>query len=238
MTGVINMPNNNNNNERNNYKIYFARFSNGKMYIGQTKRGLEHRINQHEQYSKDTQRKSDFYHAMRTTKGPIIWGLLERGISLSNVDERERYYIKKYDTVKNGYNTNFGGTGWYSDQFSRKDILSIYKELRNPSLSLTDIADKHNSLIQTISSINKGEIYRIDGVVYPIKQTYKHLTEKEVLDIAKYLSSNCKETPAEYAGRVGRSRKTIENINNGTSHKKLLLRNGYIKFPLRNQSNG
>lgn len=217
---------------KNQYRIYFAEFSNGKKYIGQTKSHLEARINQHEQKAKDTRNKSKFYHAIRTTKDPIIWGILERNISLDKVDERERYYIDKYDTINDGYNSVLGGITYYSEQFTRDIIKKIYKDLRNDKKTLTEIADKYNTLIQTISAINNGTIYKLNGSSYPIRKTYKQLTLSQVLDIANHLALNLPETPAKYAKELGLSRKIVQNINLGNSYKQYLSEHGYTCFPI------
>lgn len=202
------------------------------MYIGQTRWALEHRINQHIQNSKDTRRKSKFYLAMRVTKDPIIWGILEMGISPEDVDNKERYYIKKYCTIENGYNTVKGGTTWYSGQFTKQDILNIYKLLRGNKYTITDIADKYNTLLQTISGINKGEIYKLNGYAYPIRKTYTIVTDDLVVEIVNHLKKQLDETPAEYAKKLNFSRKAVENINRGTSHRRVLKLIGCTDFPI------
>lgn len=222
----------NNFEHKNQYRIYFAEFADGKKYIGQTKNMLESRINQHEQKAKDTRNTSKFYHALRTTKEPVIWGILERNISLDNVDERERYYINKYNTIDNGYNSVLGGITGYSNQFTKEQIKKIYKDLRANQLTLSDIADKNNTLLQTISGINKGDIYKLNGYTYPIRETYSQLTLLMVLDIANHLSLNLKETPAEYAKSLGIQRKKVQNINLGNSYRKYLSEHGYTEFPI------
>lgn len=207
------------------YKIYFAEFEDGKKYIGQTCSSLEVRINQHEQKCKYD--NSKFYKKLRNSKN-VIWGILERNISFDEIDDKERFYISKYNTINDGYNTKNGGVTWNST-ISHEEIKLIYKELKT-SMTLSEIAEKHHILLETVSHINKGTIYHCNDVKYPIKKTYHNLSDDEVLEIAEQLTReyHLQDLMTKY----NVSRKSIQNINNGMTHKKILAQNGYIEFPL------
>lgn len=207
------------------YKIYFAEFEDGKKYIGQTRSSLEARINQHEQKCKYN--NSKFYKKLRNSKN-VIWGILERNISFDEIDDKERFYISKYNTINDGYNTKNGGMTWNST-ISYEEIKLIHKELKT-SMTLSEIAEKHQILVETVSHINKGTIYHCKGVNYPIKKTYHHLSDNEVLEIAKQLK--IEYDLQKLMTKYNVSRKSIQNINNGITHKKILIQNGYTTFPL------
>lgn len=78
----------------------------GECYIGQTKKGLARRIYDHEYEAFNRKATDKFHSALRE------WG--RRAFNLSIVDECNNYtklsrlekkYIKWYDAIDNGYNT-------------------------------------------------------------------------------------------------------------------------------------
>ena len=81
--------------------IYRAYDSEGKSYIGQTTKGLEHRRKQHEK-SNDNKK----FHIALKEKGldEFKWEVLEDNIQEAKLLERERYWAKVFDACKNGYN--------------------------------------------------------------------------------------------------------------------------------------
>jgi group I intron endonuclease len=89
-------------------KIYCAHcIFTGKKYIGQTITLLEYRVSQHFTLSKGNHHK--FANALKKYgRDGFIWGVIEEcGKSLLN--DREVYWIEKYNTYKKGYNSTTGG---------------------------------------------------------------------------------------------------------------------------------
>ena len=92
--------------EENTYSIYKFTFSDGKTYIGQTSQKVEDRWKDGEGY-----KGQDVY-------VPIVvegWDnikkeILHTGLSQEQADSLEKHYIKKYDSIKNGYNRSSGIT--------------------------------------------------------------------------------------------------------------------------------
>lgn len=81
---------------------------NNKIYIGQTTRSLEERKQQH--LGSVYRLNTHLYYAMR--KYGIEHFKFETICEAKNIDELNRleeYYIKKYNTVKCGYNMSYGG---------------------------------------------------------------------------------------------------------------------------------
>ena len=101
------------------YEIYLiTNLINNKKYVGQTKLGYLNRFKSHIKMSfdkKDCQYNNRLHSAMRHYgEDNFKVELLENNIPKSLVDERETYYINKYDTFyKNnkGYNMTMGGQG-------------------------------------------------------------------------------------------------------------------------------
>lgn len=81
---------------------------NDKIYIGKTQFSIEKRFRQH---CKDSQRqqcsKRPLYNAMKK------YGIQHFSIELieetNNPEEREKFWIKQYNSYKNGYNATLGG---------------------------------------------------------------------------------------------------------------------------------
>lgn len=96
-----------------NGKIYLHTFKNStsnKVYIGKTKNSVEGRLRGHLRESK---KPSAFQLAIKKYgKENIITITLEDNITDDNtLNEREIFYIDKYNSFKNGYNQTLGGDG-------------------------------------------------------------------------------------------------------------------------------
>jgi group I intron endonuclease len=89
-------------------KIYCAHcIFTGKKYIGQTITLLEYRVSQHFTLSKGNHHK--FANALKKYgRDGFIWGVIEE-CDKSLLNDREVYWIEKYNTYKKGYNSTTGG---------------------------------------------------------------------------------------------------------------------------------
>ena len=83
---------------------------NGKKYVGQTTKTLEHRIRQHIVTAKRGKVKRKLYNAINK------YGIENFDVhiecyckDLDELNDKESYFIEKYDCVKNGYNYGYGG---------------------------------------------------------------------------------------------------------------------------------
>lgn len=86
--------------------------STGKSYVGQTT-GFERRKRQHiARYAKHTHICPKFYYAMlKYGHEDFVWEILRDGnMTLSQLNKWEKYWIKKLNTVKRGYNVLLGGS--------------------------------------------------------------------------------------------------------------------------------
>lgn len=181
---------------------------NGKSYIGQTKIKFEVRRSQHK--TNMTRRKTAFNNALlKYGWNNFIWEILEDGIETSEeLNEKEIYYIDKYDTYNNGYNMTYGGgavrdnivvdRNKYSDDF----IKNIIRYICDTDLSYADIArimEVSSNLVMDVAyktyrencwegkenprSINKKLNYNIDTIKKVIKEVEK--MDKKNKDIAE-----------------------------------------------------
>ena len=96
--------------ERDTGCIYRAlNMVNGKSYIGKTVQPFEDRINQHHSGHGSKLLRSAI---QKYGNDSILWTTLEKGLPEEMLDERERYWIAKYDCMApNGYNLTTGGEG-------------------------------------------------------------------------------------------------------------------------------
>lgn len=87
------------------------------------------------------------------------------------LNEREKFYIQKYDSYYNGYNATTGGEGNSHNEIkiTKEELLEIYDLLLNSSLSQKDIATKYNVGEDTISNINHGKTRIINGYSFPLR---------------------------------------------------------------------
>lgn len=91
-------------------KIYLIEnIINNKVYVGQTKLTIEQRFKEHQQLSKKT---AISYAIQKYGKENFSIKLLEK-CNINNLDERETFYIQKYNSYKNGYNNTIGGGSQY-----------------------------------------------------------------------------------------------------------------------------
>lgn len=102
------------------YKI--TNIVNGKLYIGQTTKTLDERIKNHHNAfvsGKDTH----LYRSMRKYGwDKFQFSVIVYASSQDVLNELEEFYIRKYDTVRNGYNMAYGGTVnvMYSESVAKK----------------------------------------------------------------------------------------------------------------------
>lgn len=102
------------------------------MYIGQTTKTLEQRIKNHKN-SMVSGKDTHIYRAMRKYGWENFeFCVIVHANSQDVLDELEAYYIKKYDTIKNGYNMAPGGSinTMYSDVVAEKH----HRKMRTPEV--------------------------------------------------------------------------------------------------------
>lgn len=154
------------------YKI--ENLINHKVYIGQS-RNISKRWKNH-RYLANSGQDTYLYRAMNKYGIENFQFTVIEQCSIEQLDEREKYWIKYFQSNdrEKGYNLTSGGEGNDSLKLSKEDIFQIHKDLLQ--MSQKEIANKYNIDQSTISRINTGESYLIEGISYPIRNYF----EKEI----------------------------------------------------------
>lgn len=134
----------------------------GKSYIGQTRYTVEFRWRQH-QHKKDG---CYFHNSIHKYGAENFTVEILEECDFKDLDSREIYYIAKYDTFNNGYNTTIGGDG-------RRKIITDnqYEEIKELYLS-------------GFSSNKIAELYKVDkATILKILHSLRVKIRKNSLDI-------------------------------------------------------
>lgn len=146
----------------------------------------------------------------------------------NNWAEREKYWIKYYNTYKGaGYNMTPGGEDgsnlFLLDEEEAEEVRVLLKEKK---LSQSKIADKFNISETLVSNINQGIRYVSDKYNYPIRKNYKNGLEDygELI----YLLKNTILTFKEIAEKLNMGESTVKKINYGK-----IFHDNNIDYPIR-----
>lgn len=121
---------------------------NDKVYIGQTTQGAENRWKQHCKPCERKRKNYTLYKAMnKYGVENFYYEVLENNVPYEELDEREKYYIEKYDSFKHGYNSTPGGDGKVINKI--KEVEGIINRLHNGEM-VKDIAEDYDVHTYTI----------------------------------------------------------------------------------------
>ncbi|MBO5388913.1 MAG: GIY-YIG nuclease family protein [Lachnospiraceae bacterium] len=138
--------------------IYYIKHKEtGRTYIGQTVQPLEQRLKQHLVGSIEIDRALQTFGLSK-----FEYGVLEQCKS-EELDEKEIYYIAKYDTYYNGYNNQLGGRKTGQNKYD-----SIIKNIRQDyinGVSIIDINIKYKIKLPTIR-------YFVQDLIQPINSKF------------------------------------------------------------------
>ena len=102
--------------------------------------------------------------------------------SKEELNDKEIYYIKKYNTVyPKGYNISRGGNTGVHRLYKLNtyaDVSNIIELLKNSKMTNTDIAKLYNVTPQYISQINNGDCCVQEDLTYPIRDSKIIANEK------------------------------------------------------------
>lgn len=141
--------------------IYKCLFPNGKVYIGQTSRKIDKRIKEHlrcvEMVNK-TSYNQPLYRAIRKygTEN-IVWESIEKCSNSIELNEREKYWIKYYNSFGcNGYNLTDGGEGVHGHLHKEETKLRISNSENGENNTRAILS---NEQVLEIVELSKHNIY-------------------------------------------------------------------------------
>lgn len=163
--------------------IYKITSPSGKVYVGQTVRSFEKRMQEHKQESSCCTTVS---RAIQKYKDQMKYEIIEDNVPQEQLDEREIYWIKELNSLApNGYNCTTGG------QFTREYTQEVKDRMRD---------------IKNAQKIEKdgymGYVSKMSNLFYPkVRQGGKTIcisyggfqTEEEVVEVLKEYTKDPKK---------------------------------------------
>ena len=170
------------------YKI--TNLINEKVYIGQSK-NIEKRWNRHRTGPFNKNNKAydtELYRSIRKNGlDKFSFEIIEE-CSVKELNDREKYWIKHYDSFYNGYNYTLGGDSGHTKNAEK--IKEIILDLKNTTLTQKQIAENRSITEEMVQGINTGRYWKQD-IEYPIRKK----KEKTIHPITK--SGHPKRNPHE-----------------------------------------
>ena len=165
-----------------------------KVYIGQTVQSFERRKYDHikESFNENLPGYNFHFHRAIRKYGTdnFIWEIIlkieEESLEAlqKTLDDKETYYIEKYNSYYNGYNSTKGGQGYFKEKYKIKlfeedgKLLGIYsQEEIKKLLNITD-----SSYISALCTNKTKFIYR-DKIRYVLRYEFDDYTEEEISEI-------------------------------------------------------
>lgn len=165
---------------------------NQKVYIGQST-NITTRWRRHRSEANNLNNSYPLYCAMRKYGLENFSFEIIEECSKEDLDSRERYWIKEFDSYYNGYNQTSGGkTGGASISLQPDDVLEIIDLLKTTTLGNQEIAKEYNVSENTICGINTGYYWFQDNIDYPIRKKHLYLCSKCGKPIQKH-SKYCQD---------------------------------------------
>ncbi len=141
--------------------------STGKKYIGQTVEKMQRRVARHFRTINETKISRAI---QKYSKYNFVYGIVEEVEDRNLLDEREKYWIKFYDAVENGFNIKEGGKCARGYKQSQSSI-----EKRKEKLLGRPLSEEHK---QKLSKAHKGKVLSKETVDRMIAyRTGRNLTE-------------------------------------------------------------
>lgn len=144
---------------------------NGKCYIGQSIH-IEKRwtVHKHDAFFKGGSNYDyPLYQSMRKYGlDNFAFEVIEE-CSVEELDEKEIYYIKHFNSYVNGYNQGPGGTLGHYNKLSDDAVRKIIERLKTSKDNSDIIGNEFGITGRTVREINLGQSCRFDDVSYPVR---------------------------------------------------------------------
>ena len=214
------------------YKI--TNLINGKCYIGQTTNS-KRRFTEHKAKGYGSEQNKVLYYAFdKYGIDNFSFEVIESQIE--NYNEREKYWIRYYDSFENGYNQTEGGEEpplniGESSPFAthtQKEVDYVIDQILHTSKQLKQIAQETGYDYSTIKRIQSGTLWKKDNLSYPLRKENGREYQQERANMIIYDLLNTKLTQKQIAEKYGCARSTVTAINNGQNNYQ-----SNLQYPLR-----
>ena len=194
---------------------------NGKCYVGKTIHSIEKRWNEHcRDARKESNEKRPLYSAIR--KYGIEYFTIEQleECSITDLSDREVYWIETLGSFKYGYNATTGGDG--KPYIDRQLVVKLYEKYRKSNVVSELMNISHCSVLQVLKEQNVNVRYFSANRCYVVmvdKDNDKPIKQfSSYAEAARWLieneKSNCKEAGlrSHIADACNGKRKTVANF--------------------------
>lgn len=110
--------------------IYKVTSPSNKIYIGITTKSLDIRKKEHLKSSRHWKQITLYKAFNKYGFENFIWEVIDTAEDLNQLREKEKFYIQKYDSFNNGYNSTLGGDGIFGykqTEKTKKDLSAKSK---------------------------------------------------------------------------------------------------------------
>ncbi|MEG3436105.1 GIY-YIG nuclease family protein [Pannus brasiliensis CCIBt3594] len=187
---------------------------NSKVYIGCTAANFGVRISQHLRSVGVV--RSPLYDEMNLDIKSFSFQIIENEIPISNLRERESYWIRYFNSSMIGYNQVIVSG---NEKLTESIVWEIRDLLMTTRLKFAEIANLYGVSSDAIADINLGRSWLDESLEYPLrKQTVKRkqLSTDDIHEIYKMLRDPSLSF-SEMAQKLGWSSEAVlRKINNGT----------------------
>lgn len=213
------------------YKI--ENLINHKIYIGQTN-NIKRRFQEHKNKGYYPENNKVLYQAFdKYGLENFSFDIIEE---TEKYNEREKYWIKYYNSYHFGYNMTEGGDNpptFHGEEHPQANHLLIEVEnvknlLKNSTLSVKEIAKITNYNTSSINRINQGTLWYDNNETYPLRKNLTYCFKQERANKIKNDLLNTKLSQKEIAKKYNVCRSTVTAINLGQNFK-----DNDLLYPLR-----
>lgn len=141
-----------------------------KVYIGQSvdiRRRWNSHINVLNDTNKNEEEKSTALHQSMLKYGVDNFDFeIVELCAQSELNEKEQYWIKQYNSYLKGYNETIGGEAF---QFRPEYVDEVIDLLQHTNKTYQEISEITGTSIQSIGNINRGLSFKDDSLNYPLR---------------------------------------------------------------------
>ena len=146
------------------------------VYVGQTKYSIDERLKQHWRESKRTRCENrPLYKAFNTLGFKHFSIVLLEQCDDNIANEREIYWINKFNSFIDGYNDTYGGKSRH--QIDYQEVIDLYNKFTNIAM-ISRLLNKSVDEIKNILRVNNIQI--VSGGVVSAKLSSKRVNQYEI----------------------------------------------------------